>query len=33
MRKLINYLIPGVVVYFGFANLAYAETTMSAEGL
>ena len=32
MRKLINYFIPVIIVYFGFANLAYAETTMSAEG-
>ena len=32
MKKYLSYLITGAVIYFSFANIAYAETTMSEEG-
>ena len=32
MKKKLNYLIAGILLYFCFTNMAYAETTMSAEG-
>ena len=31
MKKYISYFLAGTVVYFGFAGLGYAETTVSAE--
>ena len=31
MKKYISYFFLGTVVYFGFAGLAYAKTTVSAE--
>ena len=32
MKKKLSYLISGILLHFCFANTAYAETTMSAEG-
>ena len=32
MKKKLNYLIAGILLHFCFTNMAYAETTMSAEG-
>ena len=31
MKKYISYFIAGTAIYFGFAGLGYAETTVSAE--
>ena len=31
MKKVIAYFLSGTVIYFGFASLGYAETTVSAE--
>ncbi len=32
MKKYLSHLIPGVTIYFVFANIVHAETTMSEEG-
>ena len=31
MKKIIGYFFAGTALYFGFAGLGYAETTVSAE--
>ena len=31
MKKYIGYFFAGAAIYFGFAGLGYAETTVSAE--
>ena len=31
MKKYISYFLAGTAIYFGFAGLGYAETTVSAE--
>ena len=31
MKKYIGYFLAGTAIYFGFAGLGYAETTVSAE--
>ena len=31
MKKYLGYFFAGTAVYFGFAGLGYAETTVSAE--
>ena len=32
MKKYLGYFLAGTALYFGFAGLGYAETTVSAEG-
>ena len=31
MKKYLGYFLAGTAIYFGFAGLGYAETTVSAE--
>ena len=31
MKKYLGYFFAGTAIYFGFAGLGYAETTVSAE--